>query len=311
MKESYEGKMLQNYDMPTRYQVEENLLLALFKHGGVIKEFSKNEEIVNEIADNFNLNEKQRTVVLERIYKKEDRIVRTPLWHRLLYRAGNSLATTKFVTRPTETLKLTNKTEWMLTERGYDKALELQNMSPDCKETLPIKSFEVQKIVKKISERQKPRSYNPFDKTKKVEIFTKKSRLRKRGFRQAVIEIYGYRCCVCGLKLCAPDKIQWEVQAAHIIPHSYFGKDDVWNGLSLCRLHHWAFDVGLFSFNEKFKLISSLNSKALKNDHGMIFDFCFLDHLKESNCFLMLPKTKNHRPDVTAINWHRKNVFSK
>jgi len=143
VKMSYEGKMLQDYNMPPRDEVEQNLLIALFKHGGVIREFSNNEKIVAEIAGNFNLNEEQKNVVLERIYKKENRIVRTPLWHRLLYRAGDALAKEKLVTRPTKTLKLTNKKEWMLTEQGYDKALELQNVPPEYKEKLPIKSFEV------------------------------------------------------------------------------------------------------------------------------------------------------------------------
>ncbi len=309
-KMSYESKMLQDYNMPTRGEVEQNLLIALFKHGGVVRDFSHNETIVDEIADNFNLNEEQKNVVLERIYKKENRIVRTPLWHRLLYRAGDALAKEKLVTRPTKTLKLTNKREWMLTEQGYDKVLEFLNFPLDYKDKLPIKSFEVQKMVKSIFEQLKPSEYNPFDKRKKTKTITKKSKLRSRGFRQAIISVYDYRCCVCGLKLCSPDRLQWEVQAAHIIPHRNFGKDDIWNGLALCQLHHWTFDVGLFSFNDNFKLISSLKSEILENDHGMIFDFSFLDHFKSSNCFLRLPKIINHYPDIAAINWHRENVYS-
>ncbi len=307
---SYEGKMLQDYNMPTRSAVEQNLLIALFKHGGVIKEFSSNEKIVAEIAGNFDLNEEQKKVVLERIYKKENRTVRTPLWHRLLYRAGDALAKEKLVIRPTKTLMLTNKKEWMLTEQGYDKALKLQNIPSEYKEDLPIKSFEVQKMVKRIIEQQKPSKYNPIAKAKKTKEITVKFKLRSRGFRQAIIEAYDYRCCICGLKLCSLDKLQWEVQAAHIIPHRFFGKDDIWNGLALCQLHHWAFDVGLFSFNEDLKLISSLKSEILENDHGMIFNFSFLDHFQSNNCFLRLPKTNNHYPDIAAINWHRNNIYS-
>lgn len=39
--------------MPVRNEVEEVLLIALFKHNGVIKEFGSSEEIVAEIADDF------------------------------------------------------------------------------------------------------------------------------------------------------------------------------------------------------------------------------------------------------------------
>jgi len=84
----------------------------------------------------FNLNEKQRTVVLERIYRKENRIVKTPLWHRLLYRAADSLAKDKLVSRPTTTILLTNKKEWMLTENGYDETLKLLNIPKAQKEFL-------------------------------------------------------------------------------------------------------------------------------------------------------------------------------
>ncbi len=92
---SYEGKMLEDFSMPTRQEVEEALLITLFKNNGVVKEFATGEEMVDAIADTFNLTEIQKTVALERIYKKENRIVKTPLWHRLLYRAADSLAKQK------------------------------------------------------------------------------------------------------------------------------------------------------------------------------------------------------------------------
>ena len=72
---SYEGKMLEDFAMPTRKKVEQALLKTLFKHNGVIKEFATGEEIVNEIADEFSLDKNQRTAVLERIYRKENRNV--------------------------------------------------------------------------------------------------------------------------------------------------------------------------------------------------------------------------------------------
>ncbi len=149
---SYESKMLEELQMPLRKEVEDALLEALFRHNGVIKEFSSSEEIVNEIADEFELNKKQRNAYLETVYKKENRIKKSFLWHRLLFRAADSLAKDKMVSRPTKTIKLTNKREWMLTENGFDRALELLNISNGRKDLLPTRSFEVQKIVKKLNE---------------------------------------------------------------------------------------------------------------------------------------------------------------
>ena len=169
---SYEGQMLLDLNMPTRQEVEKVILKTLFKYNGVIKEFASGDPIVNEIADEFSLNENQRTIVLERIYRKENRIVKTPLWHRLLYRAADILAKEKLVSRPTSTILITNKKEWMLTESGFDKALKLSNISESKKEHLLTKSFEVQKIVKKIIESPRPDQYNPINPDKKTATVT-------------------------------------------------------------------------------------------------------------------------------------------
>jgi len=58
---SYESKLLEDFSMPPRKEVEPALLKSLFNHGGAIKEFGVGEEIVNEIANDFGLNEEQRT----------------------------------------------------------------------------------------------------------------------------------------------------------------------------------------------------------------------------------------------------------
>jgi hypothetical protein len=44
---SYESQMLEQLAMPIRKEVEQALLRALLKHGGVIKEFGSGEEIVD------------------------------------------------------------------------------------------------------------------------------------------------------------------------------------------------------------------------------------------------------------------------
>jgi len=96
---SYEGEMLKKLLMPTKKEVEQALLKTLVKHNGTIKEFATGEDIVSELADIFFLSEEQRAVTLERIYKKENRIVKTPLWHRLLYRAADTLYSVAFELR--------------------------------------------------------------------------------------------------------------------------------------------------------------------------------------------------------------------
>ncbi len=282
---------------------------TLFKHNGVIKEFGSGEDIVNEIADEFALSEKQKTTKLERIYKKENRIVKTPVWHRLLFRAADSLAKDKYVSRPSDTKILTQKKEWMLTENGYDEVLRLLKIPTKKKEELPTKSFEVQKIVNKLLRYQRPEKYNPIDKDKILNKVTKEIALRKRGFRQAVVEAYDYKCAVCGLKIKSPDLSIWEVEAAHIVPHSSNGKDDVINGLALCHLHHWAFDVGWLAIQDDFTLLISSKTNLLPKGYGKIFDYDFLKIALNKRYKIFLPNEKEIYPHQNAISWHRENKF--
>ena len=221
---SYEQKMLDDLNMPTRKEVEHALLKSLFNHKGVIKEFSAGEDIVEEIANDFALNEEQRTAYLKTVYRKENRVKKSYLWHRLLFRAADSLAKAKLISRPTQTILLTNKREWMLTEAGYDRILEILRIPLRQKDNLPIKSYEVQKIVKNICNQERPDNYNPFDNKKKTVKFTQEIKLRNRAFRQSIIETYDYKCAVCGMKICSPNSVHWEVEAAHICSSQFIRK---------------------------------------------------------------------------------------
>lgn len=303
--------MLKKLRMPTRKDVEDALLETLFKHNGTIKEFATGQEIVDELADLFSLNEEQRNTVLERIYRKENRVVKTPVWHRLLYRAADTLAKEKLVTRPTTTKRLTNNKEWMLTEDGFDKALTLLKIPSIQKELLTVKSYEVQKLVNEIKETHWPKSYNPIELGRKKKTVTKELNIRSRVFRQVVIESYDYRCCVCGLKIPSPDSLRWEVEAAHIVPHSVNGKDDIWNGLALCSLHHWAFDVGWFSVSNELKILISPKYSSLIYEYGRIGNVDFLKNAIAPNKSIALPKHVTLRPHVNSVEWHRENIFFK
>lgn len=306
---SYEGKMIENLKMPSRKEIEKVLLISLFKHNGVIKEFGAGEEIVDEIAKDFKLSEEQKTSYLETIYRKENRIKRSSLWHRLLFRAADSLAKEKLVSRPTQTIELTNKKEWMLTENGFDEVLKLLSIPKTQKEFLPTKSFEVQKIVRKLISSPRPENYNPFDKEKKIVRITREAVLRSRGFRQAIIEAYEYKCAFCGMKINSPDSLWWEVEAAHIVPHSSKGKDDIWNGLALCRLHHWAFDVGWLILQNDLTIQVSSQINLLPNDFGRIGNIDFMRIFSRKRSKIFLPKRKEIYPHQNAIAWHRENKF--
>lgn len=308
---SYEGKMRDDLKMPSNDEIEEALLISLFNHNGTIKEFASGEEIVNEMAAYFHLNEIQRTAVLERIYYKENRMVKSALWHRLLYRAANSLSNKKLISNPSSTYILINKKEWMLTESGYDKALSLLHIPKEQKEVLPIKSYEVQKVVNTLIKAPRPTHYHPIEEKKISITATKEISIRKRGFRQAVIEAYDFKCAICGLKINSPKRAIWEVEAAHIVPHSYKGKDDIFNGLSLCHLHHWAFDVGWFSIFDDYTITVSPEVTNLRDEFGKLGNYEFINSLIHSDSKIFLPPHEDIYPHLNSIRWHRENIFNK
>lgn len=306
---SYEAKMLRQFKMPNRKDVEDVLLTFLFNNEGTIKEFSGDEGIVEKIADHFGLTQKQREAYLQTIYRKENRVKKSFLWHRLLFRAADSLAKEKFVSRPSDTFLLTKKREWMLTEKGFDFATKLLNIPMTKKDVLPTKSYEVQKIVNKLKNSKKPDLYNPIDKDKKVSRINREIRARQRGFRIAVLEAYDYKCAFCGMKINSPDTLIWEVEAAHIVPHRLNGKDDIWNAIALCHLHHWAFDVGWFSLLDDYQILISSKINNLPSNSGKFGETHFLMNYCNDKSKILLPFRKEIYPHKSSIDWHRRNIF--
>ncbi len=76
-------------------------------------------------------------------------------------------------------------------------------------------------------------------------------KIRDARFRANVLRAYSHRCCVCGIQLDLLD-------AAHIIPVEHErGTDEIKNGLSLCALHHRAFDHALITVRPDYSIASS------------------------------------------------------
>ncbi len=76
-------------------------------------------------------------------------------------------------------------------------------------------------------------------------------KIRDARFRVNVLRAYSHRCCVCGIQLDLLD-------AAHIIPVEHErGTDEIKNGLSLCALHHRAFDHALINVKTDYAIACS------------------------------------------------------
>ncbi|MBM4169383.1 MAG: hypothetical protein FJ215_09530 [Ignavibacteria bacterium] len=308
---SYESRVFKQLSLPKREEVIDALLTALLKRNGYVKEFGAgNQEFVNHLADSLGLSVNQRTFSMQTIVRREGRVKKFPAWHRLIFRAADLAARRGLLSHPKDTLKLTGRREWMLTEKGIDKAMRVSRIPISRKQELPVLTYEVQKIKKSLDEARPIRNYSPVDSRKQSREITTQSLLRARGFRHAIVEAYDRRCCVCGLKLISPDAMVWEVEAAHIVPHRFQGKDDIWNGMALCRFHHWTFDVGWFTLRQDYTIEVNSRITAVPRDHGFMGGFDVFRSLLKADRRIYLPQKSSICPHENAISWHRENIFA-
>lgn len=136
--------------------------------------------------------------------------------------------------------------------------------------------------------------------TESKEFTLSKRKKRSEAFRRKVKENYNYSCAVCGRSRFTK-KGNPEVESAHIYPVEENGSNDPRNGLALCKLHHWAFENGLFSITDEFSIL--VYKKLKDNPKG-------INHYKEITSFngkkIRLPQSKTDYPHTIFLKQHRK-----
>jgi len=128
--------------------------------------------------------------------------------------------------------------------------------------------------------------------------------IREKAFRTVILEEYRCQCAVCQSKFIlrqGGDNDIIEAEAAHIVPVQDRGPDDPRNGLSFCRRHHWAFDMGLFTITD---------SKAVKISPAVLRAERRRFDLEEYDGEALVgPSSDVCRPAEEALHWHQKNVY--
>lgn len=162
---------------------------------------------------------------------------------------------------------------------------KLKKTELDIPEVLASESKE---IIESVQDEPKLKDDNSYDIVKR--------KRRNAAFSRIIKQVYDYSCAICGKKRFTHAGYP-EVEAAHIYPKSKNGADDPRNGICLCKLHHWAFDNGLFSIKDDFSII--INDIIRNNDnYEEIYDF--------ENNKIILPKNKELQPVSLYLKEHRK-----
>ena len=122
-----------------------------------------------------------------------------------------------------------------------------------------------------------------------------KRRMHQPAFRAAVLTAYSQQCTICRLQHVSL------LDAAHILPDSHeLGKPEVPNGLSLCKIHHAAFDKKIIGISPNYKV--AVSKPILEEVDGPM-----LKHgIQEMDGIqLSIPKSPGERPnpDFLAIRF--------
>ena len=120
-------------------------------------------------------------------------------------------------------------------------------------------------------------------------------------FRQMVLNSFDGCCCITGLP------IRELLIASHILPWGAFPAERLnqRNGLSLSRLHDGAFDRGLMTLDEDFRVVLSKSLKASLPNEAIKTSFAAYEG-KHIN----LP-TEAEPPDEVFLEYHREKIFER
>jgi len=122
--------------------------------------------------------------------------------------------------------------------------------------------------------------------------------IRKKIFRNSVINAYDKRCAFTGLQFINGHG-RAEVQAAHIKPVEKNGPDHIRNGLALSGTIHWMFDRGLVSLSDDYEILVSRQVNDQERVWGMM----------TPTSKAWVPPESGYRPDPRFLEWHRQNCF--
>lgn len=176
-----------------------------------------------------------------------------------------------------------DKEVWSAFEANW-KAKGLE--SEAAMQTLSLTSFDS-------TEEEEPVDYSAETVPSKVE-----QRRGQQFFRRAVLVSYDHRCCITG------NPVERLLTASHILPWAKSKKDRLnpANGLCLAKTQDAAFDAGLITLDEDFRLVLSDSLKDACTSQTMKDNF-----QQYAGKPITLPS--RFRPKDEFLAYHRESVF--
>lgn len=124
--------------------------------------------------------------------------------------------------------------------------------------------------------------------------------VRSGLFKRYIPQLYRDTCAMTGMRMRSTFKYNF-IDACHIVPFAVTHDDKVTNGIALCPNLHRAFDRGLVSVDDDYRI---LVSSHIEEDTAHPYSLT-----KLSGKSIILPKQIQYHPLQENLEWHRTEVF--
>ncbi|MEL6670586.1 MAG: HNH endonuclease [Bacteroidota bacterium] len=136
----------------------------------------------------------------------------------------------------------------------------------------------------------------------KKEATDEENFVRKGVFKKIIPRVYNFTCSISGMRVDSSFHTQM-IDACHIVPFSRSHDDSISNGIALCPNLHRAFDRGLISIDDQYRVLVS-DSFVETESHPYA-----LSNFKQKA--IVLPFGKKYYPDPEKLAWHREHIFKR
>ena len=136
---------------------------------------------------------------------------------------------------------------------------------------------------------------------KHVSIQTEEDVFVRSGlFKRYIPQLYQDTCAMTGMRMRSTFKYNF-IDACHIVPFAITHDDKVTNGIALCPNLHRAFDRGLVSVDDDYRiLVSSHIDEDIMHPYSL---------RKLEGRSIILPEQTHYCPSQENLEWHRREVF--